>query len=106
MILGTILELLPYIGPVTSLLGMVTDVVAEPSAGGGMGGLVTTVLVSHKIAPFLKRFVEWSETDLDNKIFSHLMTGLGWITDVFISLGKLDAAEIKGAVTKTIVEKN
>ena len=105
MIFGVLLELLPYIGPVTSVLGMVTDVVAEPSAGGAMGGLVTTVIVTHKIAPWVKKFVEYSETEFDDKIFNHFMTGLGWITDVLISLGKLDADEIKGAVTKTVVDK-
>lgn len=103
MALGLILELLPYIGPVTSVLGMVTETVAEPSVGGGMGGLVTTVLVSHKIAPFIKKFVEWTESDFDDKIFNYFMVGLGWVTDVLISLGKLDADEIKGAVTKTVV---
>ena len=100
MILGILLELIPYIGPVTSLLGMATETVADPSVGGGMGGLVSTVLFSHWIAPKLKRFTDWTSLTWDNKAFDMFFTGLGWVTKVLVATGKIDPKEIKKAAEK------
>ena len=94
MILGILLELVPYIGPATSLLGMVTDVVAEPSTGGGMGGIVTTVLFSHKVEPYMKKFFAWTSNPYDDKVGNFLSSLLGWVTQMLISLGKIDGKEI------------
>lgn len=100
MILGTLLELLPYIGPFTSVLGMITDVVSEPSAGGAMGGIVTTVLLTHKIAPWVEKFVDYTDTEFDDKVWNVISSVLGFVTDVLLKLGKLDASEIKRAVLR------
>jgi len=100
MILGTLLELIPYIGPVTSLLGVATDVVGEPSTGGGMGGIVTTVLFSHWVAPKLKRFTDWTSLTWDNKAFDVFFSVLGWITKVLVATGKIDPKEVKKAAEK------
>ena len=101
MILGLLLELAPFIGPVTSLLGMVTDVVAEPSTGGAMGGIVTTVLFTHKVSPWVDKFVDRTKTKKDDKVWDVISTILSFVTDVLVSFGKLDASEIKKAVTRS-----
>ncbi len=100
MILGLLMEFLPYIGPVTSLLGMATDVVGDPSNSGVMGGLVTTVLFSHWVAPKLKRFTDWTSLKWDNKAYDIFFTCLGWVTKVLVATGKIDPAEIKKAAKK------
>jgi len=100
--LGTMLEFVPFLGPFISVLGMVSDAVAEPSSSGAMGGLITTVLISHFISPYMEKFVEWTETPFDNKAWNIFTTVLGWITEVLVRLGKIDAKEIKRAVMKEV----
>ncbi|KKN58667.1 hypothetical protein LCGC14_0549590 [marine sediment metagenome] len=100
--LGTILELIPFVGPVISVIGLVSDAVAEPSSGGAMVGLVTTVLTAHFISPYAEKFVEWTETPFDNKAWNVFTTVLGWVTEVLVKLGKIDAKEIKRAVIKEV----
>ena len=87
LILATILEFLPYVGPVTSVLGMVTDAVAAPSAEGAMGGLATTVALTRILKPYIDKLVAWTDTPYDNMAWDWFTTFLGWIVKVSAAMG-------------------
>lgn len=85
--LAILLEFIPYIGPVLSVLGMVTDAVAQPSAEGAMGGLATTVAVTRILKPHLDKFVTWTDTPYDNMVWDWFTTGLGWLVKAAAAIG-------------------
>lgn len=87
LILATLLEFVPYIGPVVSVLGMVTDVIAEPSAGGAMGGLATTVALTRALKPYIDKAVAWTDTEYDDRIWDWFTTILGWIVKASAAMG-------------------
>ncbi len=87
MILPLLLEFLPFIGPVTSVIGMVSDSVAEPSAMGAMGGLASTVAVTRAIKPHMEKLVSWTDTKYDNMLWDWFTTALGWIVKMSAVMG-------------------
>lgn len=88
MTLTLLLELLPIIGPIQSILGMTTEVVAEPSAVGAMGGLATTIAVFNWLRPRINKLVEWTDTPRDNQVWN-------WITNIMGLVIKLARLEKK-----------
>ena len=91
MLPSLILELLPVVGPVVSVLGMVTDVVGEPSSPGAMGGLATTIALFNILRPKINKMVEWTDTQYDNMVWNWITTAMGWV----IKLARLDVKNVE-----------
>lgn len=79
MILSLLLELLPVIGPIKSILGMTTELVAEPSNVGAMGGLATTIAVFNALRPHVNKLVEWTDTPRDNQVWNVITNIMGLV---------------------------
>ena len=94
-LLMTALELIPYVGPVTSILGMVTDIVVAPAPGVAMGGMATTIAMTRLLKPHLEKMVEWTDTPYDNIAYDWFTTIFGWVVKISAAMGgrKLNKAE-------------
>ncbi len=89
--ISLILELLPVIGPIKSILGLATEVVAEPSAAGAMGGLASTIAVFNWFRPHINKMVDWTDTPYDNNAWNFVTTVMGWV----VKFARLDAANVE-----------
>lgn len=89
--LGTLLEFIPVVGPIISVLGMVTEAVAPPSAEGGMGGLALTVALFNWARPKINRMVEYTDTEYDNLVWDWITTIMGWV----IKIVRLDVKNVE-----------
>ncbi len=90
--LGTILEMIPVVGPVISVVGMVSDLVAPPSAEGSMTGLALTIAVFNWARPKINEMVEWTDTKRDDAVWNVITNIMGYV----IKFARLD----KDNVTK------
>lgn len=99
--ISLILELLPIIGPIKSIIGLATDVVAEPSPVGAMGGLATTIVVFNWFRPKINALVEWTDTEYDNKVWDVITTIMGWV----IKFARLDKNNVEVAAVKKVRRK-
>lgn len=86
-LLMTILELAPYIGPITSVVGMVTDTVATPAPAIAMGGMASTIAVTRLIKPWLEKLVAWTDTPYDNIVYDWFTTIFGWVVKLSVAMG-------------------
>lgn len=96
MILSLLLELLPVIGPIKSILGLATDLVAEPSPVGAMGGLATTIALFNALRGHINKLVDWTDTKYDNMAWDVITSLMG----VVVKIARLDKANVEAPVVK------
>lgn len=101
-----LLDYIPFVNVIQDVLGLLGIVQAVPTPEGILAKLASTVVVLHIVSPYAEKFVDYTNTEFDNKIWDVVSTVLGVCTKVLVALGKLDPNEVKKAVMDMEMNKS